>query len=66
MANIYPNRKVGLVTFNNELSMIGDGKGEPSIVAGDKLFNYDTLLQNAQVEGEKKMKESISKSKDSL
>ena len=41
-----PDRKIGLVTFNNEVSIIGDGTKDPVTVAGDKLSNYEFLLQN--------------------
>ena len=47
MQKNYPERKIGLVTFNNEVSIIGDATQPPIIVAGDKLSDYDTLLQNA-------------------
>ena len=47
MQKNYPERKIGLVTFNNEVSIIGDATQPPIIVAGDKLLDYDTLLQNA-------------------
>jgi hypothetical protein len=32
-----PDRKVGLVTFNREVNIIGDGTKAPVTVAGDKL-----------------------------
>jgi hypothetical protein len=41
-----PDRKIGLVTFNNEVSIIGDGTKDAVTVAGDKLTNYDFLLKN--------------------
>ena len=47
MQKNYPERKIGFVTFNNEVSIIGDATQPPIIVAGDKLSDYDTLLQNA-------------------
>ena len=37
-------RKIGLVTFNNEVTIIGDGTQAPQTVTGDKLFNHDFLL----------------------
>jgi hypothetical protein len=46
MKKNYPDRKIGLVTFNNEVTIIGDGIKEPVIVTGDKLHNYDFLLKN--------------------
>jgi hypothetical protein len=39
-----PERKIGLVTFNNEVSIIGDGTKQPVTIAGDKLYDYDLLL----------------------
>eukprot|EP00347_Sterkiella_histriomuscorum_P018210 403346370 len=42
----YPERKIGLVTFNNEVTVIGDGMQIPQTIAGDKLYNFDYLLQN--------------------
>ena len=41
-----PNRKIGLVTFNNEVTVIGDGTKDPITITGDKLYNYDFLLKN--------------------
>lgn len=48
MKNEYPNRKVGLVTFNNEVTIIGDGTQEPDIIRGDKLMNYELLLEHSK------------------
>jgi hypothetical protein len=33
----HPNQKVGLVTFNEEVTVIGDGTSAPITIAGDKL-----------------------------
>jgi len=35
-----PDKKVGLVTFGREVTIIGDGTKEPETVAGDKLSNH--------------------------
>eukprot|EP01123_Difflugia_compressa_P010783 TRINITY_DN403_c0_g1_i4.p1 TRINITY_DN403_c0_g1~~TRINITY_DN403_c0_g1_i4.p1 ORF type:complete len:549 (-),score=93.64 TRINITY_DN403_c0_g1_i4:117-1715(-) len=40
----YPNYKVGLVCFNGDVVIIGDGTKEKVIVTGDKLNNYETLI----------------------
>jgi hypothetical protein len=32
-----PDRKLGLVTFNNEVTIIGDGTKDPVTIVGDKL-----------------------------
>lgn len=45
MAKGAPKRKVGIVTFNNEVTVIGDGQKDPQIVTGDKLFEFDTLVK---------------------
>ena len=45
------NRKVGVVTFNNEVTLIGDGTQNPQVITGDKLNNYDWLVQNAEQQG---------------
>ena len=41
-----PDRKIGLVTFNNEVTIIGDGLKDPVTVTGDKLYNHEYLLNN--------------------
>lgn len=46
MSNGAPDRKLGIVTFNHEVTVIGDGSKEPHVIAGDKLYNYDFLLEN--------------------
>lgn len=42
------NRKVGVVTFNNEVTVIGDGAKNPQVITGDKLNDFDYLLKNGQ------------------
>jgi hypothetical protein len=39
-----PERKLGVVTFNNEVTIIGDGTKNPQVIAGDKLYDYDWLI----------------------
>jgi hypothetical protein len=47
MSKTNPDRKLGIVTFNHEVTIIGDGsKKESNVVAGDKLYNFDFLLEN--------------------
>jgi len=46
MGNGATDRKVGLVAFNHEVTLIGDGTDDPQIIGGDKLENYDYLLEN--------------------
>eukprot|EP01091_Cochliopodium_minus_P009235 TRINITY_DN222_c0_g3_i1.p1 TRINITY_DN222_c0_g3~~TRINITY_DN222_c0_g3_i1.p1 ORF type:complete len:714 (-),score=288.87 TRINITY_DN222_c0_g3_i1:43-2184(-) len=40
-----PNKKVGLITFNNEITVIGDGTSQPVTISGDKLSDFDKLLE---------------------
>jgi len=47
MASSTPMRKVGVVTFNNEVTVIGDSTQQPVTLAGDKLYNYDLILNGA-------------------
>lgn len=44
MSNLAPERKIGIVCFNSEVTIIGDGTQNPTTVAGDKLFNYEFLM----------------------
>lgn len=39
-----PDRKVGIVTFNHEVTVIGDGVKISQTIAGDKLMDYDFLI----------------------
>ncbi len=66
MKNDTPNRKVGLVAFNNEVIIIGDGSKDPKIIAGDKLLNYDTCLTEGLLSTETHLKEPISESSTKL
>ncbi|CAN0089570.1 unnamed protein product, partial [Hapterophycus canaliculatus] len=43
MAKEMPSRHAGLVTFNAEVSLIGDGSGDSRIVAGDRLSDAEAL-----------------------
>jgi hypothetical protein len=44
----HPNARVGLVVFSNEVTIIGDGTQQPIVVAGDKLYNNEALLNVGQ------------------
>jgi len=46
MGNGATYRKGGLVAFNHEVTLIGDGIEDPQIIGGDKLEDYDYLLEN--------------------
>lgn len=61
-----PNRKVGLVTFDNEVCVVGDGKDVPETIAGDKLQKYDVLRQIGEECGKKLITTTVKDSADSL
>jgi len=50
------DRKLGIVSFNSEVTVVGDGSQEPQVIAGDKLFDYDYLLKNGNEQGKQRMK----------
>lgn len=63
MSHGAPDRKIGLVCFNHEVSVIGDGHLEQSTIAGDKLFNFDFLLENGEQEGQQRLVKPIKDTK---
>lgn len=66
MANIFPERKVGLVTFNGEIQVAGDGNGQNSVIAGDKLNNFDFLVENGEKEAVAKLQGKVVQTKADL
>lgn len=44
-AKSQPNTKICLVTFNNEVTVLGDGKNDAVVVTGDKLNDNDALVK---------------------
>lgn len=43
MAKSTPARHAGIITFNGEVSLIGDGSGDARVVAGDRLSDAGAL-----------------------
>ncbi len=66
LANGAPKHKVGVVTFNNEVTLIGDGMQPPKVIAGDKLLDYEGLLETAQKDAETYVTKSIGDTKKGL
>jgi len=48
MAKNTPNYKIGLVSFNSEVTVVGDGMANYQVVAGDKLNNMQKLREVGQ------------------
>jgi len=59
MAKGADKRKVGVVTFNHEVTMIGDGSKDPQVITGDKLMDYDFLENNGKTEGASRLEKNI-------
>ena len=45
IAKTTPNKKVGLITFSNEVTLLGDCTKAPITVAGDKLHDFHGLME---------------------
>jgi hypothetical protein len=41
-----PNKKVGLITFNNEVIVYGDCKQDPLHILGDKLNKFNEIVHD--------------------
>ena len=48
MENGAADRKLGVVSFNREVTVYGDGVKDPQVIAGDKLNDYDYLIENGK------------------
>jgi len=62
----FPNRKIGLVTFNSDVSIYGDGSKEPVTVTGDKLNNFQTLLDTGVEQGGQRLVKPIKDTAEDL
>eukprot|EP00753_Platysulcus_tardus_P015458 PLAT5019.2.p1 GENE.PLAT5019.2~~PLAT5019.2.p1 ORF type:complete len:827 (+),score=465.90 PLAT5019.2:277-2757(+) len=59
----FPKKRAVLVTFSREVTVWGDGKSEPRIIAGDRLTDHEALLVIGK---ETEMDSPISDSYDAL
>ena len=50
MSNGAGERKIGIVTFNHEVQVIGDGTQASQTITGDHLNNFDYLQNNGKVQ----------------
>jgi len=60
------DRKVGLVSFNDQVTVVGDGTEIPDMIGGDKLNDYDFLIKNGHEQGVKRMTKTIKDSQKHL
>ena len=66
MASGAPDRRLGLVTFNSEVSIIGDGTKADLNLAGDKLNDYQYLLETGVIQSQERMQKSVKDTKEML
>jgi hypothetical protein len=66
MASGADQRKIGIVTFNNEVTVIGDGHKDPQTITGDHLFNFEYLEQNGKTQGAERLTNPVKTSKEKL
>ena len=66
MAKGADQRKVGIVTFNNEVSVIGDATKDPQTITGDHLNNIDYLKANGKTQGAERLQKPVGETKKAL
>jgi len=66
MSKVSKERKVGIVTFNNEVTVIGDGTKDPQTITGDKLNDMDYLKNNGTAQGIERLKENVGATRKNL
>ena len=66
MAKGAQERKIGIVTFNNEVSVIGDGTKDPQIITGDHLNDIEFLKNNGKAQGQQRLTENVGKTRKLL
>lgn len=65
MQQATPNKKIGIVTFNGEVTIIGDGYSQLSL-AGDKLMDYEKVVSSVQGKHDEILGRPIGATKDQL
>ena len=66
MSNGATERKLGIVSFNHEVTVYGDGGQDPMTVGGDKLMDQEFLLSNGAKQGQERMKLTVKDSAKEL
>ena len=51
MSNGATGRKLGIVSFNHEVTVYGDGGQDPATIGGDKLMDQEFLMTNGAKQG---------------
>jgi len=63
LAKEHPERRVGLITFNGDVSIIGDAFSDVEVITGNKLNEYETLVQIGK---KHEMKKCVKETKEKL
>lgn len=66
MANGAGQRKIGVVTFNHEVQVIGDGSQNAQTVSGDHLSDYEWLKNNGKAQAAERLTQPISATQEIL
>ena len=66
MANGAGQRKIGIVTFNHEVQVIGDGSKSPQTITGDHLNQFDFLENNAKAQAAERLTKPVCETQDTL
>jgi Sec23/Sec24 zinc finger/Sec23/Sec24 trunk domain len=65
MSILAPKRKIGLVTFNSDITIYGDGTSDPVILTGDKLNSFESCFDTG-LSLQNKLKKPIEDTKGDL
>lgn len=55
-----------MVSFNDQVTVVGDGTQEPQMIQGDKLDDFDFLIKNGNEQGTMRMTATINESQKQL
>lgn len=66
MANGASQRKVGIVTFNHEVTVIGDAAKDAQVITGNHLDNFDYLQQNGKKQATERLTKNIGDTHNAL
>lgn len=61
-----PEKKVGLVSFSNDVNVYGDCSQHPQVISGDKLSDFEFLKKNGIDVTDNLMKKSIVEANDKI
>ena len=55
-------RKVGILTFDKKLTVIGDGSSAPQVIAGKELLDFNYLKQNGKAQAYERLDKTLKES----